>query len=98
MRIRTATAIAVLLLAPLTACSSSDSDSDDTKADPSACKAAMTKQMKDAIENGATSDKRPAECVGVDDKTVQQYVGEITKDQLGAAVDEELDKLESPQP
>ncbi|MFC4470377.1 hypothetical protein ACFPH6_38765 [Streptomyces xiangluensis] len=98
MRIRTAAAIAVLLLAPLTACSSSDSDSGDTKADPSACKAAMAKQMKDAIENGATADKRPTECVGVDDKTVQRYVGEITKEELGAAVDDELDKLETAQP
>nr|WTB35313.1 hypothetical protein OG781_42870 [Streptomyces sp. NBC_00830] len=43
-RLTTAAITAGLLLATLTACGGSD-----TKADPAACKTAMTKQLSDAI-------------------------------------------------
>ncbi|MEU9245699.1 hypothetical protein [Streptomyces sp. NPDC048385] len=88
MRIRTTT-IAVLLAttAALTACSSSNS-----KADPAACKAAMTQQYKDAAAKGdnAPQGKRPAACDGVDDKTVQRYATEIIAKELPKAVESAL--------
>jgi hypothetical protein len=82
MRARTAAAIAVLLLAPLTACSSGGD-----KADPAACKAAMAKQLKDAAGGSTAENKRPAACNGVDDTTVQKYVGEIMESEIGKQVD-----------
>jgi hypothetical protein len=85
MRARTAAAIAVLLLAPLTACSSGDD-----KADPAACKAAMAKQLKDAANGSTAENERPAACNGVDDKTVQKYVGEIMESDIGKQVDDTL--------
>ncbi|MFD9651755.1 hypothetical protein [Streptomyces mirabilis] len=85
MRARTAAAIAVLLLAPLTACSSGGD-----KADPAACKAAMAKQFKDAAKGSAAENERPAACNGVDDKTVQKYVGEIMESEIGKQVGDSL--------
>ncbi|MBA2951600.1 hypothetical protein [Streptomyces himalayensis] len=75
MRIRTVAIAAALLLAPLTACSS------EAEANPAACKAAMEKQFKDAVEKDIEG-KRPSECEGVDNKTLERYVGEIVEDQL----------------
>ncbi|MEU6098935.1 hypothetical protein [Streptomyces sp. NPDC047079] len=97
MRTRTAAYTALLALtAALTACSSSSG----ATADPAACKAAMTKQIKAAIAAGsnATPGTRPTECDGVDDKTVQRYAGQIMQEQIGAAVDKSLKDMETAQP
>jgi hypothetical protein len=85
MNTRTAACAALLALtATLTACSSSDSP----KADPAACKAAMTKQYKDAVAKGdnAPEGTRPKACEGVDDTTVQQFASDIMKDAVGDAL------------
>lgn len=75
MRTRTAlTAVLLALAAATTSCSS-------TEADPAACKAAMTKQMADAMESGKEG-SRPAACAGIDDKTLQKLAGEVTKEWL----------------
>jgi ABC-type glycerol-3-phosphate transport system substrate-binding protein len=95
MKTRTALCAALLALAAtLTACSS------NAKADPAACKAAMTKQFKDGIAAGdnATPGTRPHACDGVDDKTVQKYATEIMKKQIGDAVDKNLKGLETATP
>ncbi|MGW2720659.1 hypothetical protein [Streptomyces sp. NPDC001492] len=97
MKTRTTACIVLLALAvALTACSSADS----SNADPAACKAAMTKQFKDAIAAGdnATPGTRPAACNGVDDKTVQKYAAEIMQKEIGDAVDKGLKGLETAQP
>ncbi|WP_217553092.1 hypothetical protein [Streptomyces sp. GbtcB6] len=84
MHTRTA-ACAILLgiAATLTACSGGGS-----KADPAACKAAMTKQYKDAVAKGGNAPEgtRPKACEGVDDTTVQQFASDIMKDALNSAV------------
>jgi hypothetical protein len=87
MRTHTALAAATITLLTLTGCSS------DTKADPAACKTAMTKQLSDAIAAGdkAEQGKRPAACNGVDDKTLQRIAGEVTTEQAGKAVDDAIE-------
>ena len=97
MKTRTAACTAMLALAALlTACSSSD----DTQGDPAACKAAMTKQFKDAMKAGdkATPGTRPDSCKGVDDKTVQKYATEIMQKQIEDATKDGLKDLETMQP
>ncbi|MGW7239723.1 hypothetical protein [Streptomyces sp. NPDC054804] len=87
MKTRTAACAALLALtATLTACSSS---SEGSKADPAACKAAMTKQYTEGIAKGAAAPTgtRPAACDGVDDKTVQRYGSEILAKELPKAVE-----------
>ncbi|MFD5033634.1 hypothetical protein ACFWM0_24985 [Streptomyces sp. NPDC058405] len=97
-RITTALTTA-LLLATLTACGGSS-----TTADPAACKTAMAKQFEDAIAAGdqAEQSDRPAACEGLDDKTVQRLVGEVTAEQLegiGDGLDDALNELgETPTP
>src|SRR5881409_2885258 len=89
MKTRTAACAALLALtAALTACSGGD----DAKADPAACKTAMRKQFKDAIDAGAiaTPGTRPSQCDGVDTKTLEKYAGELMADQVGAAVNSAL--------
>jgi hypothetical protein len=86
MNTRTAAcAVLLALTAALTACSSSDGV---LKADPTACKAAMTKQFREGMAKGkdAPEGKRPAECEGVDDKTVQRYATEIMEKELPKAI------------
>lgn len=85
MNARTAACAALLALtATLTACSSDSGSS----ADPAACKAAMTKQYKDAAAKGdnAPEGSRPKACEGVDDATVQKYATDIVKDAVDNAV------------
>lgn len=97
MNTRIAACTALLALtAALTACSSGS----DSTADPAACKAAMTKQFKNAIAAGdkATPGTRPDACNGVDDKTVQKYAAEIMQKEIGDAVDKNLKGLETAQP
>lgn len=86
MRTRTALpAVLLALTAALTACSGSS----DSEADPGACRAAMTKQLRDGIAKGedAPEGKRPAECEGVDDKTVERYATEIMAKELPKAIE-----------
>jgi hypothetical protein len=81
MTTRTAACAALLALtAALTACSSSGS----TKADPAACKAALTKDFKAAAAAGdkATPADRPAACDGIDDKTAQKLATEVLNEQV----------------
>lgn len=89
MKTRTAACAALLALAAtLTACSSGSG----TKADAGACKSAMRKQLKDAIDDGATATPgtRPSQCDGVDTKTLEKYAGELMADQVGDAVNSAL--------
>lgn len=81
MKTRTAACATLLALtAALTACSSSDS----TKADPAACKAALTADFKKAAAAGdkATPADRPAACDGLDDKTAQKLATEVLNEQV----------------
>ncbi|MFR0358631.1 hypothetical protein [Streptomyces sediminimaris] len=82
MHTRTAVAAcAALLTAPLlTACSSNTAP----VADPAACKAAMSKRLKDGIDAGnkATPGTRPPQCHGVASKTIQRFAGELIRDQF----------------
>lgn len=97
MKIRTAACTVLLAVtAVLTACSSGS----DAKADPAACKAAMTKQFEDAVKAGdkATPADRPDACQGVDTKTVQKYATEIMKKQIEDATKDGLKDLETMQP
>ncbi|MFF3578067.1 hypothetical protein [Streptomyces mirabilis] len=50
----------------------------------------MTKQLKDAAKGSTAENERPAACNGVDDKTVQKYVGEIMESEIGKQVDDTL--------
>lgn len=89
MKTRTAACAALLALtATLTACSTGSG----TKADPVACKAAMGKQLKDAVAAGdkATPGTRPADCEGVDDKTLQKFASDLMSDQVNKAVESAL--------
>lgn len=97
MRARTTACAALLALAAaLTGCSSGS----DAKADPAACKAAMTKQFADAMAAGekATPAGRPGACDGVDDKTVQRYATEIMQKQIEDATKDGLKDLEMATP
>ncbi|MEU0181787.1 hypothetical protein ABZ312_11450 [Streptomyces sp. NPDC006207] len=91
MRIRTAAVTAALLLAPLTACSGG------SEPDVAACKAAMAKQLDTAVKAGdkAEEGSRPAECEGVDNKTLERIVGEVTEEQLGKAMESALPSVSS---
>lgn len=84
MKTRTAACAALLALAALTGCSDNDA-----KAEPTACKSAMRKQLQDGIAAGdkATPGTRPVECLGVDDKTVQKIAGDLMAEEIGKAVD-----------
>ncbi|MFD4231179.1 hypothetical protein [Streptomyces sp. NPDC058545] len=84
MRTHTALAVAAITLLVLTGCGS------DTKADPAACKAAMTKAFDEAIAAGneAKKSKSPAACDGVDNKTLQRIAGELIGDRAGKATEE----------
>ncbi|KUN93926.1 hypothetical protein [Streptomyces resistomycificus] len=89
MKTRTAACAALLALtATLTACSGGD----DAKADPAACKTAMRKQLKDAIDAGATATPgtHPSQCDAIATKTLEKYAGELMADQVGAAVNSAL--------
>lgn len=93
MNTRTAAcAVLLALSAALTACSGSDSP----KADPAACKAALTAQFKKAAAAGdkATPGDRPAACDGIDDKTAQKLATEVLTEQ----VDDTLKGLETATP
>ncbi|MEU1474532.1 hypothetical protein [Streptomyces sp. NPDC005760] len=90
MHVRTAACTILLALAAtLTACSSGSSSAD---ADPAACKAAMRKQLQDAIDAGAsaTPGTRPSECDGIAAKTLEKYAGELMADQVGDALNSAL--------
>lgn len=91
MNARTAACTAMLALAALTGCSS------DATADPAACKAAMEKQFEDAMASGKEGN-RPAECEGIDDKTLQKFVGEIASDQISDELEKSLDGFETAAP
>lgn len=93
MKTRTAACTILLALtAALTACSSGS----DAKADPAACKAALTADFKKAAAAGdkATPADRPAACDGIDDKTVQKLATEVLSEQ----VDDTLKGLETATP
>jgi major membrane immunogen (membrane-anchored lipoprotein) len=75
---KTATAILLTTAVLLTGCSNSDSS--DTP-DTAACKAAMEKQLTDAIDTGAEG-TRPAACEGIDDATLKRLAGEAISDRL----------------
>jgi hypothetical protein len=89
MRTRTTTAalIAAGLLATLTGCSS------DTKADPAACKTALSKNLDKAIAAGdkAEQSKRPPACDGVDNETLQRIAGELASEKAGKAVEDAIE-------
>ncbi|MGW3692181.1 hypothetical protein [Streptomyces sp. NPDC005125] len=82
-----ATITAGLLLATLTGCSS------DSKADPAACKTAMSKAFDDTIAAGNKSKKseRAAACDGVDDETVQRIAAELISERAGKAAEDTLE-------
>lgn len=89
MKTRTAVCAALLALtAALTGCSSGS----DTSADPASCKAAMRKQFQDAVAAGdkATPGTRPSACVGVDNKTLEKYAGDLMTEQLGKSIESAL--------
>lgn len=89
MKTRTAACTVLLALtAALTACSGGS----DAKADPAACKAAMRKQLQDGIAAGdkATPGTRPAQCTGIDDKTLQKFAADLMTDQIGKAAESAL--------
>lgn len=82
-----ALAAAALTTALLTACSSG---SDDTsKPHTAACKAAMQKQLADAIDTSAEG-QRPPECAGIDDETLQRLMGDTISDRLGQDTEDAL--------
>ncbi|MEV8211458.1 hypothetical protein [Streptomyces sp. NPDC079189] len=82
-----ATITAGLLLATLTGCSS------DSKADPAACKTAMSKAFDDTIAAGNKSKKseRAAACDGVEDETVQRIAAELISERAGKAAEDTLE-------
>ncbi|MET9506908.1 hypothetical protein ABZX62_00220 [Streptomyces flavidovirens] len=93
---RTSTAITACLLFALTACGGTD-----VKADPAACKKAMTKAFDDAMAAGdkAEESKRPAACDGLDDKTLKRLAGEVTTewmkgDKAADELEEDLDEMQ----
>jgi hypothetical protein len=91
MKTRTAACTVLLALtAALTACSSSSG----TKADPAACKAAMTKLLRDGIAKGkdVPEGKKPAACKGIDDKTLERLGKEVLAKELPKAVESALPK------
>lgn len=93
MNTRTAAcAVLLTLTAALTACSSGS----DATANPTACKAALTKEFKKAAAQGdkATPGARPTECDGLDDKTVQHLATQVINEQ----VEDTLKNLGTPTP
>lgn len=46
------------------------------KADPAACKVAMVKQLKEAMDTGKRGDK-PKECYGLDDQELEKLANEV---------------------
>lgn len=91
MKTRTTGCAILIAIAALTSCSS------DNTADPAACKAAMEKQFDDALASGKEG-SRPAECDGIDDKTLQKFVGEIAGEQLDKSLGDSLNDLETTAP
>ncbi|WP_328876887.1 hypothetical protein [Streptomyces sp. NBC_00299] len=98
MKTRTAACAALLAIAALTGCSS------DTNADPAACKAALTKEMQDAVDSGKEG-SRPDVCDGISDKKLEEIAGEVVgkelEDSLGdidASLDDTLEDLETSAP
>ncbi|MGW1208944.1 hypothetical protein ACWD5F_04810 [Streptomyces sp. NPDC002499] len=91
MNTRTAASAAMLILATLTAGCSSGSGG-DTQAGPADCKAAMRKQLQDAIDTGASAapGSRPPQCDGIDNKTLQKFTGELMADQVSDALNSAL--------
>lgn len=84
---RTRTAAVTLALLALTACSSGEPN-------VAACKAAMHKQYDAAIATGEQG-KRPNDCQGVDDKTLERLAGEVITEQLnGKQLEADLERLE----
>ncbi|MFF0227567.1 hypothetical protein [Streptomyces sp. NPDC004629] len=77
MKIRTALCAALLALTALTAgCGSGDAE-----AGPGACKAALEEQVSKAAKNDEEGG-RPAECDGLDDKTLRRLTGEVITEWL----------------
>jgi hypothetical protein len=80
MSTRTALPVMLLALAGLIVGCSSDSS---TKASPAACKEALSKQLHDASQSGKKG-SRPAACTGIDTKTLEKLVGEVTEEWMGS--------------
>lgn len=90
MRTRTIAVAAALFLAPLTACSS--------EPDAAACKAAMAKQLDEAIDSGKEG-TQPDVCKDVDTATLERIAGELAEDQLGEVAKKVLESaMPSPSP
>lgn len=71
MRPRHLAVLAGLLLAPLSACTA-----DGAKTDRTACKIAMSEQLKDTAAG-----KYPAACAGIDEKSLQRLAREVVAEQ-----------------
>lgn len=80
MRTRTALPAALLALAAATAACGSDTD---PEAGPTACREALAEQLRDATTDGEKGG-RPAACEGLDTKTLQDLVGEVTTEWLAS--------------
>ncbi|MFJ8871078.1 hypothetical protein ACIRD6_35665 [Streptomyces sp. NPDC102473] len=89
MRTTTAVLATAGILFALTGCSS------DT-ADPTACKAAMSKQADEAIAAGEAAEEgqRPQACEGVDAETLQRIAGELISEQASKAAEDALPSAE----
>ncbi|GHH87830.1 hypothetical protein [Streptomyces capitiformicae] len=80
MRTRTVLpAVLLALAAGVTACSGAS----DTEASPAACKEALAKQLHEASQTGKKG-SRPAACTGIDTKTLEKLVGEVTEEWMGS--------------
>ncbi|MFD0146201.1 MULTISPECIES: hypothetical protein [unclassified Streptomyces] len=92
LRHHTTAALAACMLLAVTACGSSDA-----KADPAACKAAMSRDYADAIAAGEQAEQstRPPACVGIDDETAQRIAGELIAEQID---DQTKDPAQSTEP
>lgn len=76
MRTRTVLpAVLLALAAGVTACSGTS----DTEASTAACKEALAKQLHEASQSGKKG-SRPAACTGIDTKTLENLVGEVTEE------------------
>lgn len=88
MRTRTVLPAVLLALgAGITACSSTSS----TEASTAACKDALAKQLHEASQNGKKG-THPPSCEGLDTKTLERLVGEVTEEWLDS---EDADKVVS---